>query len=242
MLKRLPLVAAVAGLLVCAGPAAAKTPRLPVLRNYEVRISLAMTSNFSLQPDPRGCNDEKPMGWSGSGQEILEMRSPRPVRVQMMLAGGQASLSRADGKFGFEFTGDTRRSGQMTQILCGQSADSGIDACTGRFPLSATLDMNVVRGKVYVSHQQGPDTREAIPSCDDKRFDWDGAVARTGTVLLQPAQGAAPISKLKTKGSFTLTATHHDECDLEYLGPGTCATDWTYRVNFRRVAAKKRRG
>src|SRR5690349_16507810 len=57
--------------LAAAGTAQAakpKLPALPVLRTYEVRISMQMQSDFSFQSDPVGCNGRLPMGYDGKGQ------------------------------------------------------------------------------------------------------------------------------------------------------------------------------
>ena len=95
-------------------------------------------------------------------------------------------------------------------------------------------------GRWEMSTQSGPTTRELIPSCSDDVFDWDGAVGRTGIVLIGTGQGAAPVSKLKAR-SFTLVARDvHDRCDAPYLGIGTCRTEWTYKVNFRKVKPKRK--
>jgi hypothetical protein len=69
--------------LAAAGTAQAakpKLPSLPVLRTYEVRVSMQMQSDFSFQSDPVGCNGRLPMGYHGKGQEIMSMSSPKPVR------------------------------------------------------------------------------------------------------------------------------------------------------------------
>ena len=224
--------------LALAGPATAQS--LP-LRNYDLRLSVSMTSNFAFEPDPVGCAGRKPYGTSGAGEEVLEMRSPRPVRVQLYRPPDTVpALTRKDLKAGFELTGETRRSGGFTRVVCDETEAGYAAGCIGRFPVRQNVHLSFYEGKWQLATQSGPSTRELVPSCSDDVFDWDGAVARTGTVLLETGEGPAPGSKLKAR-SFTLVARLVEEgCDAPYLGIGTCRTEWTYKANFRQVKPKRR--
>lgn len=224
-----------------AAPASASSP----MRDFDVRLSVSMKSNFSFQPNPVGCNGNKPEGYAGAGEEILTMASPKPVRVQLQtFPGSDPGVSRKDLKAGFEMVGESRRSGEMTQYICDDVHANQTAGCTGRFPVSQKVELSFFRGKWRIGTQSGPTTRDAIPSCGEKNadaiFDWDGAVARTGVVLLQSAEGPAARSKLKSN-AFTLEARHVDECDVDYFGLGTCKTEWIYRANFRKVKTKRSR-
>jgi hypothetical protein len=241
-------VLASCGLLTAAAaPAsAANPPRMSdLVRDYDLRLSVSMKSNFAFQPDPVGCNGRKPAGYAGAGEEILQMSSPKPVRVQLMtVPGADPSVSRKDLKPGFELVGESRRSGEMTHVICDESRSGQTEGCTGKFPMRQNAQMSFYRGKWRISTQSGPTTRDAIPSCSentDANFDWDGAVARTGIVMLESAEGPASRSKLKSR-SFTLEARMVDECDVDYFGLGSCKTEWVYRANFRKVKTKSRRG
>jgi hypothetical protein len=236
----LPLVAALA---VAAPASAAKPPKLSdLMRNYDLSLSLQMKSDFAFAPDPTGCNGQKAMGWAGAGQEVLEMHSTKPVRVTLYTPPDtDPSISRKDLKGEFAMTGTSRRSGQMTDVICGENHPSGIEACTGEFRFDQAVAISFYNGTWLIGGNSGPTTREAIKPCDDDRFDWDGAVARTGIVMLQSARGKAARSKMKTKGSFSLTATQKDQCDVQYFGTGSCATTWTYKATFKRVAKKAKK-
>ena len=226
-----------AAALALAGPATAQS--LP-LRNYDLRLSVAMKSSFAFQPDPVGCAGTKPLGTSGSGEEVLEMRSPRPVRVQLYRPPDTVpSVRRKDFKPGFELAGETRRSGAFSRVACDESEAGYAAGCVGRFPVRQDVQLSFYGGKWQIATQSGPTTRELIPSCSDAGFDWDGAVSRTGIGLLEAAEGPAPGSRLKAK-SFTLVARHVEGCDAPYLGIGTCNTEWTYKASFRKVKPKRK--
>jgi hypothetical protein len=241
-------VLAACGLLTAATAApasAANPPRMSdLMRDYDLRLSVSMKSNFAFQPDPVGCNGRKPAGYAGAGEEILQMKSPKPVRVTLITApGADPSVSRKDLKAGFELVGESRRSGEMTHVICDDSHANQTAGCTGRFRMDQKMEMNFFRGKWRIGTHSGPTTRDAIPSCGEKNsdavFDWDGAVARTGVVMLESAQGPAPLSKLKSR-AFTLEARHAEGCDVSYFGLGTCKTEWVYRANFRKAKTKRR--
>jgi len=232
-------LAAATAALALAAPASAQFGGFA--KTYDLRLSVAMKSSFAFQPDPLGCAGRFPGGYAGSGEEVLEMRSPRPVRVTLMRTpGSDPVLSRKDFKPGFALAGETRRIGDFSHVMCDDTETGTAQGCTGRFPLEQDAQISFYGGKWEVATQSGPTTREAIPSCDDTRFDWDGAVARTGIVLLQRAQGAAPVSTLKAK-SFTLRARTVEHCDASWFGGGSCETEWTYKASFRKAARKHRR-
>jgi hypothetical protein len=241
-------VLAACGLLTAAAAApasAAKVPRMSdLMRDYDLRLSVSMKSNSSFQPDPVGCNGRKPAGYAGAAEEILTMSSPKPVRVTLVTApGAEPAVTRKDLKPGFELAGESRRSGEMTHVICDESHANQTAGCVGKFPLRQKAEITFFRGKWRFGTHSGPSTREAIPTCSETSgavFDWDGAVARTGTTLLETAQGPAPRSKLKSR-SFTLEARLVEGCDVAYFGLGSCKTEWTFRANFRQVK-KKRRG
>jgi hypothetical protein len=240
-------VLAACGLMTTsAAPAsAANPPRMSdLVRDMDVRLSVSMKSNFSFQPDPTGCLGRKPEGYAGAGEEILQMSSPKPVRVQLVTApGADPGVSRKDLKSGFEIAGTSRRSGDMTHYICDDVHSNQTAGCTGSFPVDQKVELSFYRGKWRIGTQSGPTTRDAIPSCGEKNadaiFDWDGAVARTGVVMLQSAEGPAPVSKLKSK-AFTLQARLVESCDADYFGLGTCKTEWLYKANFRKVRTKRR--
>jgi hypothetical protein len=235
----LPLL--LVALVVAAPASAAKKPPKPLklsdlMRTYDVTLDLKMQSDFAFQPDPTGCNGDKAMGWAGSGQEVLEMHS-KPVRITLFTdPTADPFYNRKDGKTGFDMTGTSTRSGSMTDVVCGEDKPSGIEACTGKFRFDQNVDFSFFKGTWLINGNDGPTTREAIPACDDDRFDWDGAVARTGIVMLEPARGKAARSKMKTKGSFSLTATSKENCEPTDFGTGSCATTWSYKATFTRVA------
>ena len=232
------LAAATAALVLAAPASAAQLGGL--MKTYDLRLSVSMKSTFAFQPDPIGCAGRFPGGYSGSGEEVLEMRSPKPVRVTLVRTpGAEPAVTRKDFEPGFELAGETRRTGDFSHVMCDDTETGTAQGCTGRFPLRQNAQISFYAGKWEVANQSGPTTREAIPSCDDSRFDWDGAVARTGIVLLQRAQGAAPASKLKAR-SFTLRARTVEHCDASWFGGGSCATEWTYKANFRKTGKKPR--
>jgi hypothetical protein len=227
--------------LATAGSAqAAKIPPLPVLRTYEVRISLQMQSDFSFQHDPVGCNGRLPEGYDGKGQEIMTMSSPKPVLVQTIYERGvDPSVMRKDLKPAFTVTGTSKRTGGMTQVVCESNPPSNIEPCLGEFPVHDDMELRFYKGKFQISTNTVQDTHSLIAGCGDESFDWDGATARTGDVLTQTAEGPAPAKKFKT-GSFSLRADHRDTCTVTDFGAtGSCATTWSYKVNFRRVKKTK---
>jgi hypothetical protein len=243
------LAVSTAALISCglvAGPASAAAPKplkmSDLVREYDLRISVSMKSKFAFQPDPVGCNGRLPSGYAGSGEEIVQMTSPKPVRVTMVDApGADVVVNRKDMKAGFELAGESRRSGDMTFVTCNQSKPGQAAPCVGTFPLSQKVEMGFFDGRWRIKSQSGPTTRQAVPSCDEDStvFDWDGAVARTGITLLEPATGAAARSRLKAR-SFTLEARLTESCDVPFFGTGTCGTEWVYRANFRKAKSKRR--
>lgn len=232
------LIASAAALCLAA-PAPAQ---MPYLGTYDLRLSVTMTSEFAFEPDPVGCAGRFPLGTSGSGEEVLELKSPKPVRVQFYRPPDTVpAVTRKDFKPGFELTGESRRTGAFTRVACQESEPGYAAGCVGRFPVRHAVQLSFYEGKWQMGTQSGPTTRELIPSCSDDVFDWDGAVDRTGIVLIETGEGPAPASKLKAR-SFTLVARHvQDRCDAPYLGIGTCRTEWTYKANFRKVKPKRKR-
>ncbi len=233
------------GLLAGTASAAAPTPlkMSDLVREYDLRISVSMKSKLAFQPDPTGCNGRLPSGYAGAGEEILQMKSPKPVRVTLVDApGADPVVNRKDMKAGFELAGDTRRSGDMTFVTCNESKPGQAAPCVGTFPLTQKVEMGFFDGKWRIKPHSGPTTRDAVASCDEDGtvFDWDGAVDRTGITLLESAMAPAPRSRLKAK-SFTLEARLAEGCDVASFGTGSCSTEWVYRANFRKVK-KARRG
>jgi hypothetical protein len=210
---------------------------LPSLRTYELRISMQMKSDFSFNHDPVGCNGNKPMGYDGEGHEIMDMKSPKPVLVQVFTAPGvDPSVSRKDLKPSYAISGLSKRTGQMTWAVCDTSPPSKIEPCLGQFPVHDEMELRFYKQRFQISTNTVQDTHSLIGGCGNDSFDWDGATARTGYVLTQTGEGPAPRSKFKTKGSFTLHGTHRDTCVVADFGAsGACATTWSYKVNFRRV-------
>jgi hypothetical protein len=236
--------AALTTLTAAAGTAqAAKLPPLPVLRTYEVRISMQMESNFSFQSDPAGCNGRLPEGYDGKGHEIMQMHSPKPVLVQTIYQRGiDPSVMRKDLKPSFAITGTSRRDGAMTQVVCDTSPPSKIEPCLGSFPVHDELELRFYRGRFQIATQTVQDTHSLISGCGNESFDWDGATARTGYVLTQTGEGPAPAKRFKT-GSFSLRSHGVDHCVPTDFGAatGSCSTTWDYKVNFRRVAERRHR-
>src|SRR4051794_15671017 len=175
--------------LAAAGTAQAATrPSLPVLRTYEVRIALQMQSDFSFQHDPVGCNGRLPEGYDGKGQEIMSMRSPRPVLVQTIYSKGYDPIvSRRDLKPAFEVSGTSKRTGGMTQVVCDTNPPSKIEPCLGEFPVHDMLQLTFYKGRFHIDTQTVQDTHSLITGCGNDSFDWDGATARTGYVLTHVA-------------------------------------------------------
>ena len=245
MSRTRPAAAAAALLTLLALTATAqarpKIPPLPVLHTYEVRISMQMQSDFAFQHDPTGCNGNKPMGYDGKGQEVMTMSSPKPVIVSAIYAKGMdPSVMRKDLKPAFEVTGQSKRTGSMTQVVCDTNPPSDIEPCLGDFPVHDALQLTFYKGKFRIDTQTVQDTHSLIPGCGNSTFDWDGATSRTGYVLTHVAEGAAPAKKFKT-GSFSLRAHDRETCATGDFGApsSTCVTNWDYKVNFRLV--KKRR-
>jgi hypothetical protein len=244
--RRLLILIAAAALAVALTPAASAEARSAgqlIMADYDLRLSVSMQSDFSFQPVVTDCGPVAyPEGYSAKGQEILTMRSPKPVRVQLLSSPGSTSIApKRSLRYTYPLVGETRRTGQATSFYCGDTRPTMIDRCVGRFPLKLDAEISFLGNgtKVLMSGQPSPSTRDQIPACgDDILFDWDSAVARTGTVLLEPGKGSAPRSKLKAK-SFTLTGTARDNCAVGDFGQGSCATSWTWKANLRKV---KRRG
>lgn len=229
-----------------ASPASAAAPKplkmSDLVREYDLRISVSMTSKFAFQPAPAGCNGRLPSGWAGAGEEIVQMKSPKPVRVTMVDSpGADVVVNRKDMKAGFDLAGETRRSGDLTFVTCNESRPGQAAPCAGTFPLSQKVEMGFFGGKWRIKSQSGPTTRQAVPSCNEEStvFDWDGAVARSGITLLEPATGAAPRQRLKSN-AFTLEARLAEGCDVAFFGTGSCRTEWVYRANFRKAKVKRR--
>ena len=242
IMRRLPIIALLSLVALPAATATAKPFKLSdVMRTYDVKIGLTMESNFAFQADPTGCMG-KGEGYAGAGKEIIKMSSPKPVRVTLYVPPkgdkGEPYVSRKDLKSGFALTGTSKRSGQMTSIVCGESTDTQLSNCAGESQINDKVDITFFKG-TWLLGSGLANTDDQMPGCRKAQFDWDGAVARTGYMLLQSARGKAARSKLKTKGSFSLTAVEKDECDVQYFGTGTCGTTWSYTVHFKRVAKAK---
>jgi hypothetical protein len=241
-MSRTRLAAACAALTTLAAAGTAQAAGIPGLRTYEVRISMQMKSDFRFSHDPVGCNGNKPMGYDGEGHEIMEMTSPRPVRVQVFAPPtGDPSVMRKDLKSSYSVAGLSKRTGQMTQVVCDTSPPSKIEPCLGQFPVHDELELRFYKQKFQISTNTVQDTHSLITGCGNDSFNWDGAVARTGYVLTQVGEGPAARSKWKTKGSFSFYGTHRDNCVVADFGAdGTCATAWSYKVNFRRLKHGKK--
>ena len=239
-MRRLPILALLAlAALPTATASAAKPPKMSdILRTYDVKIDLTMESNFAFQADPTGCYG-KSEGYAGAGQEIIKMSSPKPVRVTLYVPPkgekGEPYVARKDLKSGFALEGTSKRSGQMASIVCGESTDTQLSNCAGETRVHDTVDITFYNGTWLLGSGMA-DTDDQMPGCRQAQFDWDGAVARTGYILLQSARGPAARSKLKTKGSFSLQAVEKDQCAVADFGTGTCGTTWTYTAHFKRVA------
>jgi hypothetical protein len=245
MTARTKLLGACAAALASACTAVPSADASFVMRDYDLRLSVQMKSNFSFQTVTEDCGGPKQRGYAGAGEEILELRSPKPVRVTLTASPGAVpGVSRKDLKADFPMVGETRRSGSMQGFSCGKQLPNRFADCTGRHRIDTSVGLQfLTRNRWLVSDSLDQSTREVVKACDDGAgFDWDGAVARTGTVLLQSHFGNAPDSKIrKTKGSFSLTAAGRDTCDVDYFGAGTCVTDWSYKATFTPVKKKKRR-
>ena len=230
--------------LAAAGTAQAAKPKLPpmpVLRTYEVRISVQMQSDFSFQNDPVGCNGRLPMGYDGKGEELMSMSSPRPVLVQTIYQKGiDPSVMRKDFKPAFSIAGTSTRTGGMTQVVCDTNPPSNIEPCLGKLPVHDEMELRFYKGRFQISTNTVQDTHSLIAGCGNSSFDWDGATARTGYVLSHVAEGPAPATKFKT-GSFSLRAHDVEHCVPTDFGAatGSCTTTWDYKVNFRRVKKHK---
>lgn len=78
MLTNTKLLACSGLLTLCAAaaaPTAGAAPLSPV-REYDVRLSVAMKGTFSFAPDPTGCNGRSPDGSPAPGRSFS--RPPRP--------------------------------------------------------------------------------------------------------------------------------------------------------------------
>jgi hypothetical protein len=176
------------------------------------------------------------MGYDGEGHEIMNMSSPKPALVQTVVARGvDPSVMRKDLKPAFEVSGTSRRTGSMTQVVCDTNPPSRIEPCLGEFPVHDALELRFYNGRFQISTNTVQDTHSLIAGCGNESFDWDGATARTGYVLTHVAEGPAPWKKFRT-GSFSLHAFDREQCVPTDFGAatGSCATTWSYRVNFRK--------
>lgn len=228
--------------LVSIGASTADAASVPGLRDYDLRLSVQMTSNFAFAVKPTGCNGVKPSGWTGSGQEILEARSPKPVRVTIgAFPGEEIVMNRKDGRTAFDLQGTSKRTGSMQRVICGETSDANIAPCTGTKAFATTAELLVgPQEKWAVSDTLKQMSDDVVAGCDDQAFDWDGASGRTGRVFLDSARGS--VAKLReAKGTVTLTASEKGACDLDYFGPGSCATTWSYKLTLTPVKAKRRR-
>jgi hypothetical protein len=237
---RCSLLAATAALLTLAGTADAAS--MPSVRDYDLRLSVSMKSNFSFNVKPTGCNGTKPSGWVGSGQELLEASSPKPVRVSVLaFKGSEIVMNRKDLKNEYELQGTSRRTGSMQSVICGETSDAKMGPCTGTKAFTTAASLLVgPQEKWTVSDTVKKMSDDLIPGCDDEQFDWDGASARTGRVFLDSARGS--VAKLrKGKGTVTLTASTTEQCDLDYFGPGSCSTTWNYKLRLTPVKAARKR-
>src|SRR5215212_4070238 len=138
--------------LAAAGTAQAAKPSLPVMRTYEVRISMQMQSDFSFQNDPVGCNGRLPEGYDGKGQEIMAMSSPKPVMVQTVYAkGSDPTVMRKDLKPAFSIAGTSTRTGGMTQVVCDTNPPSKIEPCLGKFPVHDEMELRFYKSRFQIS-------------------------------------------------------------------------------------------
>ena len=238
------LAAVAVALLGTCGAAAVPADAAPLspVRDYDLKLSVSMKSTFSFNVDPTGCNGHKPNGWIGSGQEILEASSPKPVRVTVSaFKGADMVVNRKDMKAGYELSGTTKRTGSMKWQVCDEMLDPKFDRCVGTYRFDTKVEAMFMHGdKFQISDTMDKDTHDVVPACGNDAFGWDSAVARTGVVLLDSAQ--APARKVRrTKGSFTLTGTSKNTCDVEYFGTGTCGTEWTWKAKFTPVKGKRKR-
>ena len=236
------ILGAAAALLTLGAAAPADAAPLSPVREYDLRLSVSMKSDFSFNVDPTGCNSRKPNGYIGSGQEILQASSPKPVRVSLLaFKGMEMVLNRKDRKAGYELVGTTRRTGSMQQQVCDEMLDPKIGGCLGEHRIATKADVSFMHGDKFIfSDTMAKDTHDVVPACGNEAFGWDSAVSRTGVVLLDTA--TAPARKVrKTKGSFTLTGTTSDTCDVEYFGTGSCGTEWTWKAKFTPVKTKRKR-
>ena len=232
--------AAAAGVAAVPAAQAAFSP----IRDYDVRLTVQMKSNFAFSTKTEECGGPKEEGYSGKGEEIMNLSSPKPVRVTLMPNRVQSGFMRKDLKSDLELTGTTKRSGSMTWTVCGKPMQTQFNDCLGEHRVNTAVNFQFLTGNRWVlGDSLKQSTRDVVKACDDGvGFDWDGAVSRAGTTLISSHIGKAPWSKVaKTKGPFSLTASGRDECDADYFGQGTCVTEWSYKANFTPVK-KKRRG
>jgi hypothetical protein len=214
------------------------------IRTYDLRLSIQMKSNFSFATKTIECGGPKQDGYSGAGEEIMKLSSPKPVRVTLMANRTQSGLMRKDLKPDLEVTGTTKRSGSMSWTVCGKPVATQFNDCLGEHRVDSAVNFQFLTGNRWVlGDSLKQSTREVVKACDDGvGFDWDGAVSRAGTTLISSHIGKAPWSKVaKTKGPFSLTASGRDECDADYFGVGTCVTEWSYKATFTPVKKKRRR-
>ena len=241
---RASLVSAAAALVTLAGGAAADAASIPGTREYDLTASVAMTSNFSFNTEAGRCQGVKASGWVGSGQELLEAETVKPVRVSVFVPprGEEIFMNKKSGTGSkFKISGQTRRTGSMQSVTCDKAEDARIAACTGTHRFDTSIEIGVGINEKW-SIQDGGDkmTDDVVAGCGDGTFPWDSAVARTGAVLLDSAQGS--VSKLRrSKGTVTLTGGSAETCDVDYFGTGSCATTWTWKLRLTPVKKAKRK-
>lgn len=235
-----PLAAAVAVLAGVATPASAFT-----MRDFDVKLSVTMRSSFSFRPNPTGCNGQLPLGYTGSGQEILQASSPRPVRLTYVDDGGtaQPTLSRRDLKSAFAIEGTTTRSASLTATVCQPQPPLRLASCVGRHRFADAIELAFMSGTRFVfSSARSKPTTAVVKGCDRSGFNWDSAVARTGNVLLLAASGRTARSRLaRSRSAVTLRAHAVERCDVPDFGLGSCRTEWSYAARFTPVKRRTAR-
>jgi len=119
----------------------------------------------------------------------------------------------------------------MSWQSCGAELDPKVSPCLGTPP---------ARRQVPRAGHDEAGRHDAVPACANSAFGCNGAVARTGVILLDDASGSA--AKLRrTEGACTLTATARDTCDVEQFGTGTCWSRWTWKARCTPVEQQRRR-